>query len=268
MKPFLRWAGSKRQHLNGLLECLPAWSGKYIEPFAGSACLFWKLQPSRAVLGDLNADLISCYERVAAEPVAVHAVYSACANDSDEYYRIRSALHEETDPNIRAGYFIYLNRYCFNGLYRTDRAGRFNVPYGGTRTGSTPSLDELRAYSLRLQNVSLRCGDFEAMVDDCVEAGDLVYLDPPYFSAGARVFNGYTAAPFAQPDLERFDILLERINRAGATFIATYLDGEDIRSIAAKWQSHDVSVLRRMSGFTAGRRRTSELVFTNTKVAA
>ncbi|MEQ1538853.1 MAG: Dam family site-specific DNA-(adenine-N6)-methyltransferase [Sphingorhabdus sp.] len=268
MKPFLRWAGSKRQHLNGLLECLPPWSGKYVEPFAGSACLFWKLEPARAVLGDLNADLISCYERVAAAPEAVHAVYSKCTNDADEYYRIRSDLHAESDLDVRAGYFIYLNRYCFNGLYRTDRSGHFNVPYGGARTGSPPTIEELRAYSRRLQTVSFKCSDFEAMVDDCVEAGDLVYLDPPYFSAGTRVFNAYTASPFTRTDLDRFDALLSRIDSVGATFVATYLDGDDIRSISAKWRSHDVSVLRRMAGFTASRRRTSELVFTNARIAA
>jgi DNA adenine methylase len=267
VEPFLRWAGSKRQHLAGLLECLPSWSGKYIEPFAGSACLFWKLNPSRAVLGDLNIDLVKCYERVAASPDAVHAVYNRCQNSSEEYYRVRSAMHGETDADVRAGYFIYLNRYCFNGLYRTDRAGRFNVPYGGLRTGLPPSLDELRAYAERLRTVSLVHGDFESMVDDRVSQGDLVYLDPPYFSAKTRVFTGYTQSPFMRQDLERFEALLHRIDAKGAAFVATYLDGDDIRSIAAKWQSRNVNVLRRMAGFTSSRKRTSELVFTNARPA-
>lgn len=268
MEPFLRWAGSKRQHLAGLLECLPSWSGKYIEPFAGSACLFWKLKPPRAVLGDLNVDLIKCYERIAKSPEAVYAIYSKCSNSPEEYYRVRAAMHDEADDNTRAGYFIYLNRYCFNGLYRTDRAGRFNVPYGGLRTGSTPTLDELRTYAERLQTVSLVHGDFESMVDNHVEPGDLVYLDPPYFSANARVFTGYTRSPFMREDLERFEALLHRIDAKGAAFVATYLDGDDIRSIAAKWQSHNVNVLRRMAGFTSSRKHTSELVFTNARSAA
>lgn len=268
VKPFLRWAGSKRQHLTGLLECLPPWSGKYIEPFAGSACLFFKLNPSRAVLGDLNIDLIRCYERVAEVPDAVHAVYSQFRNNSDEYYRIRSALHDETDMDIRAGYFIYLNRYCFNGLYRTNRAGQFNVPYGGTRTGAPPTLEELRAYAKCLQNVSLVHGDFELIVDEHVAAGDLVYLDPPYFSANSRVFTAYTQSPFMRQDLDRFESLLHRIDAKGAAFVATYLEGDDIRSIAAKWQTRNVNVLRRMAGFTRSRKRTGELIFTNIRQAA
>lgn len=247
---------------------MPEWTGKYIEPFAGSACLFWKLKPTKAVLGDLNPELISCYKRVEAAPEAVYAVYSQCRNEAEQYYKIRTAFRDEQDADIRAGYFIYLNRYCFNGLYRTDRSGRFNVPYGGQRTGVPPTLDELRAYSKALKQVTLVCDDFERMVDEHVSAGDLVYLDPPYFSANSRVFTAYTQSPFAREDLERLDALLNRIDALGATFVATYLDGDDIRSIAQRWQSHDVSVLRRMAGFTSSRRRTSELVFTNARAAA
>lgn len=263
MKPFLRWAGSKRQHLSGLLAQISDYSGKYIEPFAGSACLFWRHAPDRAVLGDLNEALIECYQWLADDPDGVFEVYDACSNSADEYYRIRDAFNREASSLARAGYFMYLNRYCFNGLYRTDKVGRFNVPYGGERTGRLPTLEDLRGYGIKLSKTSLICADFEDIVRDHVSEGDFVYLDPPYFTSGKRVFTQYTRSPFALPDLNRLDGLLRHIDRVGAHFVVTYLNDNEIEPLAKQWISNEVDVLRRMSGFAAGRRRTNEIVFKN-----
>src|SRR5258708_201479 len=143
MKSIFRWAGSKRQLLP-LLEGY--WSrdfGRYVEPFAGSACFFFRLMPERALLADINKELICAYRQIKADALKVHNSLKKLSTGSDTYYQQRSLDPVYLSPNARAARFIYLNRYCFNGLYRTNQRGEFNVPYGGQATGSTPTKKEL-----------------------------------------------------------------------------------------------------------------------------
>ena len=262
LPPLLRWAGSKRQHLSTLRGLVPNFNGRYIEPFAGSACLYWDLAPSKARISDLNEDLINCYKQVRDTPHAIYATYSLLENNSDTYYSVREKYHSETDQDIRSAYFLYLNRYCFNGLYRISKKGKFNVPYGGSRTGSLPSLERLLQYSAKLQDVELLSLDFADCLSDVTE-GDFVYLDPPFYAADVRVFREYNATPFEVKDLERFEKALMTVDAAGAVFVASYLDTPEISEIASRWRGEKLSILRRMSGFQAGRKRTDEIVFTN-----
>jgi DNA adenine methylase len=239
-----------------------------VEPFAGSACLFWAVDPASATIADLNPELIECYTAVKESYSEVYEGYASLKNDADTYYDIRKMFSAETNPVKRAAYFIYLNRYCFNGLYRTCRQGKFNVPYGGHKTGSLPSLETLSSYSSRLSKATLICKDFSEVVDQVVKEDDFVYLDPPFYTASVRVFNSYTSTPFQSKDLDRFAAVLSLIDRRGARFAASYLDTPEIQKIASQWNRSEVSVLRRMSGFKAGRRSANELVFTNYDQAA
>ena len=261
--PLLRWAGSKRQQLRHLLPLLPQDAKRYIEPFAGSACLYWALAPEVAILSDLNEDLISLYQHLRLDPKRVYDAYAGLTNSPDQYYRIRSELSKQQDRFVRAGQLLYLNRFCFNGLYRTDRFGNFNVPYGGSKTGSLPTLEQLQTYANRLDGVSLFASDFERVVSTNVRDGDVVYLDPPFFTSASRVFVSYTAKLFDGTDIDRLDRVLKQIHDAGARFIVSYLDNADIRPVAAKWRRSEFAVRRRMSGFASGRRNCQEVVFTN-----
>jgi DNA adenine methylase len=260
--PLLRWAGSKRQHLRHLLRLVPIDMHRYVEPFAGSACLYWALGPEKALLSDLNRELISLYEQVRDNPILVYNTYSGLKNTSDTYYYIRQLFQSEPNPTKRAGQFVFLNRYCFNGLYRTDKIGRFNVPYGGTKSGVLPTLGQLMEYSRNLAGVELRASDFSSAIRD-VTKGDFVYLDPPFYSSTNRVFVSYTSTPFTRADLDRLEKALVQIDRAGAKFAVSYLDNDDIRPIASKWNQSHLMVLRRVSGFAAGRGQSREVVFTN-----
>src|SRR5713226_799695 len=159
--PFLRWAGSKRS----LLPILQAfWTKKhkrYIEPFAGSACLFFAIKPPKAILGDLNPELIATYVEVKYRIGAVLKELGILEPaDKKEYTRLRAIDIATLTPAARAARFIYLNRFCFNGIYRTNLLGQFNVPYSGNRCGGFPQPEVFRQCSTRLRSARFVNGDF------------------------------------------------------------------------------------------------------------
>jgi len=178
----------------------------------GSACLFLDLKPQEAVLGDLNPDLIETYIAIRDHALAVYNAMSKLSTGKANYYSIRSTETSKLKPIERAARFIYLNRFCFNGLYRTNKQGKFNVPYGSS--GTLPTLQELRLVSKALKSVDLRCGDFEETLFD-VDDGDFVYMDPPFAVSNRRVFREYGPNSFEINDLERFAAMLERFDKCG-----------------------------------------------------
>lgn len=174
-----------------------------MEPFAGSASLFFKVQPDKALLGDINESLIQTFEQVKSNVSAVFDSLQSFGQGRDEYLKIRQVDPESLDPALRAARFIYLNRFCFNGLYRTNRAGTFNVPYGGEKSGSLPTIDMLTKCSALLRNADLIAGDYETTLNQCGR-GDFIYMDPPYRVDARRTFNEYdqshpTCSPTESP---------------------------------------------------------------------
>ncbi|MBI4219936.1 MAG: Dam family site-specific DNA-(adenine-N6)-methyltransferase, partial [Chloroflexi bacterium] len=178
-RPFLRWAGSKRWLLRHLVPLLPPRFRTYREPFLGSGALFYLLCPGRAVLSDKCGDLIDVYTGLRDGVSAITRHLKPLKPDRDLFYAIRN--RPGRGRFRRVAEFIYLNKTCWNGLYRVNSDGRFNVPYGMPKTDFLADFENLRACSqaLRQPGVELRSCDFEAALDD-VNAGDLVYLDPPY----------------------------------------------------------------------------------------
>src|SRR5262249_53260973 len=149
--PLFRWAGSKRQLIPELRRFWSSDIVRYIEPFAGSACLFFALRPKRAILGDVNRELIDTYREVKYRPTPVADLLDPLSRSKRTYYKLRRADPSELNAAQKAARFIYLNRFCFNGLYRTNRAGKFNVPYGTTGTGELATRDQLIQYSRALR---------------------------------------------------------------------------------------------------------------------
>src|SRR5579863_3700940 len=175
--PFLRWAGSKRRLLPTLQTFWTKKHKRYIEPFAGSACLFFAIKPAKAILGDLNPELIATYIEVKYRIAAVlKELKRLKADDKDEYLRLRKLDTSTMTPPARAARFIYLNRYCFNGIYRTNLAGQFNVPFSGVRCGAVPDDEVFERCSNRLRHARFINGDFERVLEQA-ERGDLVYMD-------------------------------------------------------------------------------------------
>lgn len=262
-KPFLRWAGSKRALLPELQSKLPDAFDRYVEPFAGSACLFFRISPKRAVLADLNEELIRTYETVRDLPDDVGLALAGMPVSRDDYYAIRAQRYATEDRVGCAARFIYLNRFCFNGLFRTNMKGEFNVPFGRPKNGNVPTTEALRACAEQLKKAELRSGDFESVIISDLKVGDLVYLDPPYCQSDTRIFREYHPESFKKHDLRRLQSLLVQIDASGAKFIVSYGSSEDTNALFTKWNSQEVSVQRNISGFAKHRGKASEIIVTN-----
>ena len=264
-KPFLRWAGSKRQLLERLVRYWPGGHTRYVEPFAGSACLFFELEPSSALIGDINADLISTYRTVREHPSEVYDSMVQWRNDKTEYYRVRELDSSSLSAVERAARFIYLNKYCFNGLYRTNGRGDFNVPYGGEKSSALPDVNMLTSAANLLSHADLVCDDFEDIMSD-VMAGDFVYLDPPFVITDRRAFTEYSSQPFEASDLARLRAAIDCVDRLGATFLLSYADSEEGRVLAAGYESTIAYAKRSIAGRSDRRRTEKEIIVTNVKI--
>ena len=261
-KPLLRWAGSKQQLVGELAQYWADTNGRYVEPFAGSARLFFRLEPKAALLGDINAELVATYCEVRDHPEDVHASLSRLRNDADKYYELRGLDPETLSKPVRAARFIYLNRYCFNGLYRTNQSGKFNVPYGGRKCGQLPPLSTLEETSDLLKCATIVCFDFATTLEDAKQ-DDFVYLDPPFSVAEKRVFREYDSAGFGNADIARLRKSIEALEEAGVGFVLSYDDSKEGQVLADGFQSTRVSTRRNIAGFSGSRRRATELLISN-----
>lgn len=267
MKPFLRWAGSKRQILPRLAAYYPNRATRYIEPFCGSAALFLMLNPQRAVLGDLNSELVVTLRALQTDADLVLAALRRLPVGKSCYYKIREISPDSLSAVECAARFLYLNHYCFNGLYRTNQAGRFNVPYGPPRSGRPLDEATVLAAADLLRNALIVEGDFAKTLKH-VRAGDFVYLDPPFAVDNRRIFREYLPHSFAAKDLTRLSEALHQIAANGAHFLMSYADSPEARRLVAPWRHVRVPIRRHIAGFAGARRRHYELLATNQGIGA
>jgi DNA adenine methylase len=258
-----RWAGSKRKLLPKLRAYWDGGNRRYLEPFAGSASLFFSIQPKKAILSDLNCHLIETFEVIRNETEKVFATASSYGTGAETYYRLRRIQPRSLDAIGRAARFIYLNRYCFNGIYRTDLLGRFNVPFGSEGTGSLPSLETFQRIASLLERAALVVGDFESVVSEHVRNGDFVYLDPPYAVSNRRIFRQYGPDTFGLADLDRLANVLKRIDDAKARFVLSYAYCSEAKEAFRGWHKVRTFTQRNVSGFAEHRRRAAELIVSN-----
>jgi DNA adenine methylase len=259
--PLLRWAGSKRTIVPSLLGRVPHSFTRYIEPFAGSACLFFSVAPRRAILGDLNSHLISFYRTLRSQPRPLARALHGLGVDKASYYEIRSMDPCDLRAVDRAARFLYLNRMSFNGVYRTNRQGRFNVPMG-RRVGALPSENMIVAAASRLRRASLVTGDFQDALEH-VRAGDFVYLDPPYSRSPAGNYGVYGYGSFDRRDLARLVEVVLEIDRRGATFLLSYADVPELTHRLANFTIDRVAVTAQVGGTTARRSTRQEVLVSN-----
>jgi DNA adenine methylase len=231
MKPIIKWAGGKRKLLPLLRESLPKEGfDRYIEPFFGGGALLFDLMPKNAYVCDSNSELINMYRQVRDYPVLVGEGLLRLENTLECYTKMREMDRKdimEHSPVSRAVRFIFLNKTCFNGLYRVNPHGHFNVPFGHPDKLSLPSLVELIEMSdyLKSGKIYLNCLDFEFIDDDgslhCeYREGDFVYFDPPYIPVSeSRSFVGYTAGGFGIHQHIRLMELCRRLDRSGIKFM-------------------------------------------------
>ncbi|WP_417713725.1 DNA adenine methylase [Pseudophaeobacter arcticus] len=262
-RPLLRWAGSKRSALKHLELDAPTQFNTYFEPFVGSAALFYSLQPRQSVLSDLNSDLINFYQQLRSRPKQLYQRVTAIARDKETYLAVRKQFISEPDTFRRAVQFLYLNRNCFNGLYRTNKKGEFNVPFASAGQSAYPSWEDFKIAAELITSSELVRGDFHDVVGSRVKRDDFVYMDPPYLKSEGRIFSEYVKGHFRLSDLDRLDDLLQEIDMVGAKFIVSFIDDEVIEPIRQKWHSKTYSVQRNIAGFASNRRRSPELLIKN-----
>jgi DNA adenine methylase len=262
-RSFLRWAGSKKKLIPRLEKFWGEGYSRYVEPFAGSACLFFALDPSKAVLGDNNTELINVYRMLRNAPERMHRRLVSIPRERESYYRWRAKDPRKLDSETRALRFVYLNHNCFNGIYRTNTDGRFNVPFG-SKLATYLSRDEFIGCAEALTNVRFVAGDFENTLAE-VARGDFVYLDPPYAVSSRRVFRQYGKKPFDVDDVERLASELKRIHKLGAHFVVSYADCREARALASDWNSQKFLVQRHIAGFSDHRTRAFEWIIYNTR---
>lgn len=251
---FLKWVGSKREALPHILAWLPPSFDRYYEPMVGSGVLFFSLAPRTAVLTDVNAELINCYQVLRDQPEALIAALSAHVNSYPHFIEVRAQDPGALDEVARAARTIYLNKTCFNGLYRVNRDGHFNVPYGRNPKANFCDEQTLRRASGALQGVELRTGDFEQGVEGAA-AGDIVYFDPPYYTIGAARHRAHRYQPeaFDEQEHARLAALFRALDARGCHVYASNANLEPVRALYAGFHIETLRVRRSVSAKVGSR---------------
>ena len=263
--PIVKWPGGKSRLLPELLARLPATWNRYYEPFAGGAALFFRLAPREAVLGDLNAELIVTYRGLAERlpGVSRHLATYRDAHSPAHYYATRTRWNTERtswDPSKTAATFIYLNKTCFNGLWRVNRAGEFNVPLGRYTNPPIYAPEALRAARAVLVRAELRAGDYRATVADA-RRGDLVYFDPPYHPVSATAsFTSYTPGAFGADDQRALADTARRLVARGCHVVLSNSDTPFIRSLYGDFRIDAVRCSRSINSVGDRRGAVDELI--------
>jgi DNA adenine methylase len=269
-RPFVKWVGGKGAILGQLLPLLPTdiAERRYFEPFAGGAALFFRLRPQRAVLGDINAQLMATYRCVqsSAQPLLEQLCVLESAHNPARYYLERAAYNESAQNMasvMRCARFIYLNKTCYNGLQRVNRRGEFNVPVGRYRAPRVADANGLRAAQRVLQDVSLRAGTFETVLEDACR-GDFVYFDPPYdVEPGAKGFTAYAASAFGPAQQDVLAELFHVLDRRGCKLMLSNSYTAANRMRYARFHVSEVKAPRAINCKAAGRGAVRELVVRN-----
>lgn len=271
LSPFLKWAGGKRQLLDKIIDRMPKSFNNYYEPFIGGGALLFELQPAKAVINDINASLINAYITIAEKPFefisAVIELDSQIPGDGKTYYyslreRYNNKLVKTEYDTELAALFVFLNKHCFNGLYRVNAKGLFNVPYNNSKRESI-NKESIIAISEYLKNVKIMQGDFEKACNDA-QRGDFVFLDSPYAPLNPTSFESYTKEGFDIESHKRLANLFKKLTDKGCYCMLTNHNTEFINDLYGnKGYKIDVVRVKRMINSNASKRVGEEVIIYN-----
>lgn len=221
-KPILKWAGGKTQMLGDLLPKVPSSYGRYIEPFLGGGAMFFALQPEQAVIADSNPELINLYRQVANHVDDVVCQLKKYENTQEMFYAVRGQDWTMLPEAEAAARTIFLNKTCFNGLYRVNKKGRFNVPFGKYKNPKICDEEGLKAASAALKKAEIVCGDYLLVLEHYAQPGDFVFLDPPYLPISEYSdFKRYTKEQFYEEDHVELAKMVKTLHERGCHVILT-----------------------------------------------
>ncbi|HKW30818.1 MAG TPA: Dam family site-specific DNA-(adenine-N6)-methyltransferase [Verrucomicrobiae bacterium] len=263
-RPFIKWAGGKRWLAAHVEKIKPkAWNGRYFEPFVGGGALFFALQPKKATLSDANKELIATYLAIRNNPDDVIQLLQSFPFGKRFFYRLR-------DQNPRAGFtiaarFLYLNRTCWNGLYRVTNQGRFNTPFGRYENPTICDEERIRTASELLKRARLFAGDFEVQARKA-KAGDFVYFDPPYITGHQNNgFHKYNSQLFSWKDQERLARLAIQLTEKGVHVLVSNADHDSVVRLYEGFRYHQINRLSLIGGQMESRGVVTEALLSNYK---
>lgn len=258
-QPLIKWPGGKRSLTSAILKYVPDNFGAYYEPFLGGGAVYFALLPTAAVLSDANIELINTYIQIRDNAEDIANVLSSLKNTEQDYYAVRSASPQM--PLHKAARLLYLNRLAFNGIYRVNSRGEFNVPYGHRTHVSTIDKDLLFRVSAVLRKAELVSGDFEQTTSNA-SVGDVVYLDPPYTVAhGKNGFIKYNEKIFSWHDQQRLAMHAKKLAERGCRVIVSNADHDSIHQL---YKGFHCEIIERPSVIAASsvhRRIVTECIF-------
>lgn len=247
-KPFLKWAGGKTQLLPELMKKAPKKFGKYIEPFIGGGAMFFSVHPHTGIIGDLNPELINVYESISSGVDRVIKYLKNFENTEEYYYKIRSMVFEDLNNYFAAARTIYLNRTCYNGLYRVNKKGGFNVPFGRYKKPNICQIDVLLAAADVLKGTQIIYGDYKDILRKTAKRGDFIFLDPPYLPISKYAnFTGYTKEQFYEEDHIELASEVKRLRKIGCYVLLTNSNHPLVHELYEDFDIEIVSTRRNIS---------------------
>ena len=259
-RPFLKWAGGKSQLLKEICKHLPKKYNKYYEPFVGGGAVFFFMRPGNAILSDSNGCLIRTYSVVRDQVEDLIQILEKYPNDEDFYYDMRKLNSAELPDLQRAARFIFLNKTCFNGLYRVNSKNEFNVPFGKYKNPLILDKGNLRSCSKLLQGVTLEATYFYKSSILNANQGDFIYMDPPYVPVSETSFVGYSKKGF---NLEQHEKLAKLFEESAAKGVFVLLSNSDVPWVRERYSNFniiEVNARRSINSKGSGRGKVGELL--------
>jgi len=261
-RPVLKWAGGKTQLLDAIHPHIPKKFNRYIEPFVGGGALFFDLNPRTAVIADLNPELINLYQCLQHDYIGIVKHLAHMPNDEDFFYQVRALDFASLEPMQAAARTIYLNRTCYNGLYRVNRRGQFNVPFGRYGNPTICQSECLQAAAQALAGATIVLGNYKDVLGQHARSGDFVFLDPPYLPVGEYAdFKRYTKEQFHEEDHRELAEEVRRLQKIGCHVVLTNSNHPLVHELYAGLEMEVISTRRNISS-RATTRKGEDVILT------
>jgi DNA adenine methylase len=272
VQPVVKWAGGKRQLLNEIEKRIPKKFSTYYEPFLGGGAVLFHLQPKKAIVNDYNHDLINVYLTIKNNVDELIEDLKKHSNDKAYYYKVREMDRtgelEKMTPVQKASRLIYLNKTCYNGLYRVNSLGQFNTPFGKYKNPNIVNEAVLRAVSKYLndRDIIFKTGDFEDALKG-IRKGAFVYFDPPYFPlSDSSSFTGYTLDGFGKEDQIRLKSVCDKLNAMGVKFLLSNSSAPFIEDLYKDYTMEKVGATRSINSVAENRGAIQEILVRNYEI--